>query len=228
MSIRLAAEAVPENCDSSVVSLKSVVKILWSFSPTESSRWYFPATVEGSSLMNSAPKYIPHYKVDDYCQWKGNWELIDGVAIAMTPSPFGPHERIIARLSFQIQSQLRSADCPCQVYTNLDWIIKDDTVIRPDLMAVCGEQPERHLESRPEIAVEVLWESTRGLDLTTKRTLCREHDVPHYLIIDPDSRTVEQVSGEESTTDAIDDHFNLMLTDAACCRITISCSTLFD
>ena len=178
--------------------------------------------------MNSAPKYIPHYTVNDYCQWKGHWELIDGVAIAMTPSPFGPHERIISRLSFQIQSRLRSADCLCEVYTNLDWIITEDTVIRPDLMIVCGEQPERHLETRPEVAAEVLSESTRGLDLTIKRTLCRDHNVPHYLIIDPDRRTVEQVSGDQSTTHAVDDLFQLVLHDAEDCCVMIKCSQLFD
>ena len=41
--------------------------------------------------MSIAPKYQPHYTVDDYQHWEGDWELWNGVAVAMAPSPFGPH-----------------------------------------------------------------------------------------------------------------------------------------
>lgn len=107
----------------------------------------------------------------------------------MSPSPFGPHEKIITRLSFQIRKQLESDDCECEIYTNLDWIINNTTVIRPDLMVVCGNQPQRHLEHPPALAVEVLAPSTRGRDLIAKRSLCRENHVPNYLTIDPVKQT---------------------------------------
>ncbi len=83
--------------------------------------------------------------------------------------------RIITRLSFTIRFQLIANDCDCEIDTNLDWIINDNSVIRPDLMVVCGEQPERHLERPLALAVEVLSESTRGRDLIAKRFLCREN-----------------------------------------------------
>lgn len=178
--------------------------------------------------MSSIPRYIPHYTVDEYRQWEGDWELIDGVAIAMTPSPFGPHERVVSRLSFEIQTQLRSRGCGCEVYTNLDWIVSDDTVIRPDLMVVCGEQPQRHLETPPALVAEVLSESTRGRDLSAKRTLCREYQVPHYLIIDPDERTIEHVSGETADIAAADRMLELSLHSTDNCRISIACGSLFD
>ena len=54
------------------------------------------------NLMSSVPQYLPNYAVADYNLWQGNWQLIDGVAVAMSPSPFGPHERIISRLSRMI------------------------------------------------------------------------------------------------------------------------------
>ena len=28
----------------------------------------------------------PHYTIEDYRRWEGEWELIDGVAISMTPT----------------------------------------------------------------------------------------------------------------------------------------------
>lgn len=178
--------------------------------------------------MSSIPRYIPHYTVDEYRQWEGDWELIDGVAIAMTPSPFGPHERVVSRLSFEIQTQLKSRGCSCEVYTNLDWIISQDTVIRPDLMVVCGEQPQRHLETPPALVAEVVSESTRGRDLTAKRTLCRECRVPHYLIIDPDERTIEHVSGESTYIAAADRMLELLLDATTNCSISIACGRLFD
>lgn len=144
--------------------------------------------------MSSASRYVPHYTLEDFRRWEGDWELIDGVAISMTPSPFGPHERVISRLAYQIQSQLSQDNGPCMVYTNLDWIVSTDTVIRPDLMLVCGAQPERHLERPPAVMVEVLSDATRERDLTIKRSICHDSQVNHYLIIDPDARTVGHVS----------------------------------
>lgn len=178
--------------------------------------------------MSSPKKFIPHYTLEDYRQWEGAWELIDGIPIAMTPSPFGPHERIVSRLSFEIQSQLRSYGCLCEVYTNLDWIITEDTVVRPDLMVVCGEQPQRHLESPPALLCEVLSDATRGQDLTAKRSLYMENRVPHYLIIDPAAKSLEHVSGTDNRQLASSDQLELVFPCQIDCEIGIACWRLFD
>jgi hypothetical protein len=39
-------------------------------------------------IVSTAPRYLPHYTVADHAAWEGDWELLDGVALAMTPSPF--------------------------------------------------------------------------------------------------------------------------------------------
>ena len=49
--------------------------------------------------MSSAAKYQPHYTVDDYQHWQGDWELWNGVAIAMGPSPFGRHAQLVGQLA---------------------------------------------------------------------------------------------------------------------------------
>ena len=33
--------------------------------------------------MSSVPRYTPRYSVSDYQLWEGDWELWDGIAIAM-------------------------------------------------------------------------------------------------------------------------------------------------
>lgn len=177
--------------------------------------------------MSTAPRFIPHYTLEDYARWEGDWELIDGVAISMGPSPFGPHERVVSRLSRMIGNQIDEHECPCEVYTNLDWIISNDTVIRPDLMVICGDQPDKHLERPPTLAVEVLSDSTRGSDLTAKRTLCRENDVEHYLIIDPKEKTVEHVTAGGSKRIHLSEPLQLTLGSTGC-EIVIQCRSLFD
>jgi Uma2 family endonuclease len=176
--------------------------------------------------MSTAPRYIPHYTIEDYRRWEGDWELIDGVAISMTPSPFGPHERVVAELSRQFLNQIVERDCECRVYTNLDWIVSDDTVVRPDLMVVCGQQPQRHLERAPVVTVEVLSLSTQGRDLTAKRTLYRENNVAHYLVIDPDDQSILHVT--ENGQQPVDLCQQLTLTLDDDCEIKLDCSKLFD
>ena len=95
--------------------------------------------------MSTASRFVPNYTVDDYRHWEGDWQLIEGVPVAMSPSPFGPHERIVAEFVKSFGSQIDQQGCDCRVYAGLDWIVSNDTVVRPDVMVVCGPQPERAL-----------------------------------------------------------------------------------
>jgi Uma2 family endonuclease len=141
--------------------------------------------------MSTAPRYQPRYTFADYCQWEGDWELWNGTAVAMSPSPLGPHERAVAKLVFQIEAALQRHGCACATYAGLDWIVADDTVVRPDVMVVCGSQPGRHLERAPALAIEVLSESTADKDRTAKRALYEASRDAHYLLIDPATKTIE-------------------------------------
>ncbi len=177
--------------------------------------------------MSTAPRFIPHYTIADYQQWDGDWELIDGVPVAMTPSPFGPHERVISRLSGILAEQLRkNAGCDCEIYTNLDWIISDDTVIRPDLMIVCGEQPMKHLERAPSLMVEVLSDSTRNSDLSAKQQLAQQQNVGSYFAIDPNERTIQLSGGNTWKPVAIDEPCEVRLHDR--CEVRFPPGDLFD
>ena len=108
----------------------------------------------------------------------------------MSPSPFGPHERAVSAFAYMIQSSIQLNQCPCKVYTGLDWIVQQDTVVRPDVMLVCGRQPERHLETPPILVVEVLSESTATKDVIAKRELYERQRVENYLIVDTEARSI--------------------------------------
>ncbi|QEG38828.1 PDDEXK family nuclease [Roseimaritima ulvae] len=61
--------------------------------------------------MSSAPRYRTHYTVDDYQQWQGNWELWQGVAVAMTPGPFGRHQQVLTKLAVALQNSIDATAC---------------------------------------------------------------------------------------------------------------------
>ena len=135
--------------------------------------------------MTSVPKYIPHHTVDDYLQWTGDWELWEGIPVSMTPSPFGRHQLIASRLSRQIGNQLESHGTHCEVLHEIDWIVSNDIVVRPDLVVICGRVPDRHLQHAPVLVAEVLSESTAEKDRTAKYYLYESQRVRFYLMADP-------------------------------------------
>ena len=56
--------------------------------------------------MTIAAKYLPNYTYEDYCQWEGHWELIEGIPYAMSPQPVPIHQKINGRLFARFDSTL--------------------------------------------------------------------------------------------------------------------------
>ena len=138
--------------------------------------------------MSTAPQYQPHYTIADYRQWEGRWELWNGIAVAMTPSPAGRHARLLVDVAALLKAAVDAAgtDCEATVLAEIDWIVATDTVVRPDLVIVCGAEPPGHVEQPPALVVEILSPATRQRDLTVKRDLYAASGVGWYLIIDPE------------------------------------------
>lgn len=180
--------------------------------------------------MSSAPRYLPHYTVEDYLRWEGDWELWSGTAVSMTPSPFGRHGNVLARLVTALTNGIDSAGCNVCVLAEVDWIIADDTVVRPDASVICGGPPDRHIESVPAIVVEVLSAATRERDIKHKRVLYQNHRVPWYLIADPDNSSLTLLKLNEqheyvSVSAAVDDH--VVITICNDCRFNLDLSRCF-
>lgn len=182
-------------------------------------------------MMSTVRKYQPYYTVVDYQQWQGDWELWHGTAVAMSPSPFGPHERAVSAMSFQIQDSIRQSGGNCSVYTGLDWIVQSDTVVRPDVMVVCGAQPSLHLEKPPVLTIEVLSDSTADKDRHAKRELYESKHVKHYLIANTAARTIQwlelKTDGkyEDVSTQINNGEFSVSLEDG--CEIQFECKSAF-
>ncbi len=139
--------------------------------------------------MGLAERYPVRYTVEDWKHWQGDWELIEGVPYAMA-SPRPINQRILILISLTLELTLK-AKCPsCMVYAELDWYISYDTVIRPDIMVLCGEIPER-VESPPHMVIEIVSPSSRQIDEGLKFELCEREGVKYFVLVYPDDRMVK-------------------------------------
>ena len=149
--------------------------------------------------MSAFPKYLPHYTLADYALWQGDWELWQGVPIAMTTSPFGRHQWIAGQIMRQFLNSLDATCEDCFVLMETDWIVAEDTVVRPDIVIVCGQFPERHIVEPPRLVVEVLSPSTEDKDRTAKMELYASQSVVFYLLVDPIGQRVEAFQRDADT-----------------------------
>ena len=138
---------------------------------------------------------IPRYTYQDYKIWEGNWELIKGYPYAMSPPPNRKHQgigkKLISALDKLLSETNHQTACNCDVFYELDWIINQDTVVRPDVMVVCGNFETDFLTFPPTLIAEISSESTRMKDRNTKFRLYESMGVKYYLIVDTEKETVE-------------------------------------
>lgn len=114
-----------------------------------------------------------------------HYELIDGTLI-VSPAPRPLHQRVVGKVF-----RLLDDACPDDTYevfvAPLDAILADDTLLQPDvLVARTADLTDRNLPAAPALAVEVLSDSTRGIDLLLKRERLQRAGCPAYSVIDPD------------------------------------------
>jgi len=175
-----------------------------------------------------APKYLPHYTLADYQKWDGDWELWNGIPVAMTPSPFGRHQWLAGKILTQFNQQLEQQGCEdCYALGETDWIIGTDTIVRPDVAVVCGQFPERYIESPPRIVVEVLSDSTEHKDRTAKHDLYEANKVSYYLIVDPNVRLLTVYQLRDGHYDCLDrrPHYEFSLHDS--CSLHLDPTRMF-
>jgi Uma2 family endonuclease len=140
--------------------------------------------------MSIAEKYRPYYTYEDYCQWEGRWELIEGMPYAMSPAPVPAHQRASLLLSMQFENALSKCK-NCTVFPPLDWKINDDTVVQPDILIVCNPVNKKFLDFPPILVVEVLSPSTASKDRGEKMELYQSQCVKYYLIVDTQFKKIE-------------------------------------
>ena len=138
------------------------------------------------------PFNFPRYTYNDYKNWKEDWELIDGYPLQLLPSASFSHNNTIIELIIQAGNSLKKNDsCSCKVSSELDWKINDETIVRPDLMLICGDVKSDFLEFPPVLIVEVISPSSIKRDRVLKFDLYREQGVKFYILLDYTKKTIE-------------------------------------
>ena len=167
-----------------------------------------------------------HYQISDYEQWQGDWELIDGIPVAMTPAPVIAHQLIATRMLTELTNSLEPCET-CLAIAEAEWRIGDDTVFRPDGVVICYP-PGNYLDKPPVLILEVLSPSTARLDREYKKARYAQECVKHYLLADPATRRVEafilgdgQYEKREETTSTT------LEFDLGPCTARIDCERVF-
>ncbi len=142
--------------------------------------------------MSIAAKYRPYYTYDDYCQWEGRWELIEGMPYAMSPAPVPRHQIVGGNLYSLFKDALKKSGCKdCKPYPPIDWKIAEHTVVQPDLLIVCGKIDKKFLDFTPELVIEIASPSTASKDRGEKMELYCLQKVKYYLIVDFQFKKIE-------------------------------------
>jgi Uma2 family endonuclease len=144
--------------------------------------------------MSLAASIPPRYSINDYRHWQGDWELINGYPYAMSPSPYSQHQLMASSFEFTFQMSLREkkSHCKCQIFHELDWIINEENIVRPDVAIVCVPVEKKGFITHPPVLiVEVFSDASRMKDRNLKFRLYESAGVKYYLMGDPDTGEIE-------------------------------------
>ena len=138
----------------------------------------------------SQPFESPRYTYEDYCQWEGQWELIQGMPYAMVPAPVKIHQRLALQIGSALLSEL--SDClQCEVLLDEDWKVSSDMVLKPDVAVVCGDSNPNYISKTPGVIFEILSPSTAKRDETLKFSVYEEEGVQYYVLVYPNELLVK-------------------------------------
>ena len=150
-----------------------------------------------SGAAKLSPQEEELYTYADYCAWDDGkrWELIDGVAYAMS-APLRAHQDISREMLMQFGNYLHGK--PCKVYAapfdvRLNADTTDDTVVQPDLLVVCDRSKldDKGCKGAPDLIIEILSPSTAGYDRIVKFHQYLKAGVREYWMVDPEEKIVQ-------------------------------------
>jgi len=150
---------------------------------------------DGTSALKAGEKFT----LDQWRTWPEGerWELIGGVAYAMSPAPRVPHQRLSLSLSSALNAFLEGKDCepfyaPVDVFLPKGDPDSSDTVVQPDVFVVCDPDKVQDdgIHGAPDFVVEVLSDSTAYKDLTVKKELYERSGVQEYWLVNPQNGSV--------------------------------------
>jgi Uma2 family endonuclease len=140
--------------------------------------------------MSVDAKILPHYTYNEWVNWEGRWEIIDGIPYAMSPMPVPKHQSIASNLGAVFFNALRNCK-KCKPFQAIDYKVSEETIVQPDFLVVSNEIEKSFLDFPPALVIEILSPSTALKDRHTKFGIYEKEKVGYYLIIDPQKEEIE-------------------------------------
>ncbi|MBZ5564511.1 MAG: Uma2 family endonuclease [Acidobacteriia bacterium] len=122
------------------------------------------------------------------------YEIIEG-ELFVTPAPRSLHQVVVANLHLALGQFVKSQGLGRVFLAPLDVVLSEFDVVEPDLLYISkahgSRLTEANLRGAPDLAIEVLSETSAKLDRTAKLKLYARFGVQEYWIIDPDGPSAE-------------------------------------
>lgn len=157
------------------------------------------------------------YTLEEYFKFQSTaerrYEYHDGKIIPVT-SATENHGRIVSNLVYLLQACLRHTDC--DVYASDRDVYSEacNRIFYPDLTIICGKKETMQYSENvvvtlnPTILIEVLSDSTKRFDKTTKMNCYRKIDsLRQYILISQDEKFIEILERDNGTEKSWKTHF---------------------
>ena len=122
------------------------------------------------------------------------YQILDG-ELYVTPAPSRQHQKVSGNFFAALHAYVRRRRLGEVYAAPTDVILEDTTIVQPDILFIAndrlGVRSARGIDGAPTLVVEILSPSTAETDRERKLQLYARFGIPWYLIVDPDTRTVE-------------------------------------
>lgn len=138
-----------------------------------------------------ASETLTNFTYDDLLEMPDDgrrYEILNG-ELVVNASPIPRHQRVVFRLATILDAHVEANRLGVVYTAPLDVIFSQQWVVEPDILYICNARKsivrETNVVGAPDLAVEVLSDSTRKRDEVIKRRAYEDFGVGEYWIVDP-------------------------------------------
>jgi len=141
------------------------------------------------------------------------------------------HQLVVSRIVYVLNRELEKDGCKgCLVLPETDWVVKFNTVVRPDVAVVCSlEDFEGHLKAPPLLIFEVVSPSSSKRDEGLKFELYKREGVKYYALVYPEFKRMKIYSFKGNSAVLLEDRISgkteVQLKEG--CKLIINSKELF-
>lgn len=143
------------------------------------------------------------YTYKDYLTYDENEriEIIGGKIYNMSPAPSRIHQKIIMKVSNQLENYIKANNGSCEVYpAPFDVILINDNedvnssknIVQPDISVICDKSKltDKGCTGSPDMIIEVVSPYNPSNDFVKKLNLYEKYKAKEYWIINPMKKNI--------------------------------------